>query len=158
MLISEIFKPENIKINIESTDKEELFEEMVNFMVDVERLTNRDEIIENLWKREKKMTTGIAPNIAIPHTHISSIDRTYGVLGISQKGIDYDSLDGKPVHLVLLLIGNDKEPEGHLKILKNLSVLLSNPDFYPNIMKCKAAKELSEKITEFEDISKFYSK
>jgi len=158
MLISEIFKPENIKTTVESMDKEELFEEMVNFLIDAENLTNRDEILENLWKREKKMTTGIAPNIAIPHTHIQSIDRTYGVIGVSQKGIDYDSLDGKPVHLVMLLIGNDKEPEGHLKILKNLSILLSNPDFYPSIMKCKTAKDLSNVIIEFEDISKFYSK
>jgi nitrogen PTS system EIIA component len=157
MLISEIFKPENIKINIESTDKEELFEEMVNFLIDVEKLDNREEIITHLWKREKKMTTGIAPNIAIPHTHISSIDTTMGVLGISQKGIDYDSLDGKPVHLVMLLIGNDKEPEGHLKILKNLSVLLTNPSFYPNIINCKTPKELSDTILEYEDIAKFYS-
>jgi mannitol/fructose-specific phosphotransferase system IIA component (Ntr-type) len=130
---------------------------MVSFLIDAENLDNRDEILENLWKRERKMTTGIAPNIAIPHTHISSVDKTYGVLGISQKGIDYDSLDGKPVHIVMLLIGNDKEPEGHLKILKNLSVLLTNPDFYPTIVKCKTPKELSDTIVEFEDIAKFYS-
>jgi PTS system fructose-specific IIC component/PTS system nitrogen regulatory IIA component len=156
MLISEIFKPENIKLNIESIDKEELFEEMVNFLVDAEHLENREEILSHLWKREKKMTTGIAPGIAIPHTHISSVDTTFGVLGISKKGIDYDSLDGKPVHLVMLLIGNDKEPEGHLKILKNLSVLLVNPEFYPKIIGCKSPRELTDTIIELEDIAKFY--
>ena len=156
MLISEIFKPENIKLNLESMDKEELFEEMVNFLADAEHLENRDEILSHLWKREKKMTTGIAPGIAIPHTHISSVSLTYGVLGISQKGIDYDSLDGKPVHLVMLLIGNDKEPEGHLKILKNLSVLLVNPDFYPRIINSKTPRELTDAIIEFEDIAQFY--
>ena len=156
MLVSEIFKPTNIKINVESTDKEELFEEMVNFLIDAENLSNREDLLENLWKRERKMTTGIAPNIAIPHAHISSIEGTLGVLGISQKGVEYDSLDGKPVYLIMLLIGNDKEPEAHLKILKSISILSLNPDFFPTIMKCKTPKELSDKIIEFEDISKFY--
>lgn len=155
MLISEIFKPDNIKLNIESKDKEELFEEMVNFLVDVEHLDNREEILKNLWNRERKMTTGIAPNIAIPHTHIENIKRDIGILGISQKGIEYDSLDGKPVHLILLLIGDTKNPNGHLKILKNLAVLLNNPEFYHEIINCKTPAQINEAIIEFEDLSKF---
>ena len=152
MLISEIFKPDNIKISIESDYKEELFEELVNFLVDVEDLDNRDEILEGLWRRERKMTTGIAPNIAIPHTHIPNLDRTVGVLGLSQKGIDYDSLDGQPVHLVMLLLGDDKDPGNHLKVLKNVAILLNNPNFYQSIVKCRSPKELSETIVEFEDL------
>ena len=155
MLVSEIFKPQNIKIDLQSTDKEELFEEMVNFLADVEGLDIRDQILKGIWERERKATTGIAPNIAIPHTHIPNINRSMGVLGISQKGIEYDSLDGKPVHLVMLLIGDDKEPENHLKILRNIAVLLTNPNFYPTIMKCKTPKEVSETIVEFEEEQKF---
>lgn len=157
MLVSELFKPENIKIDLESSDKEELFEEMVNFLADVENLNIREEILKRIWERERKMTTGIAPNIAIPHTHIPNINRTIGVMGISRRGIDYDSLDGKPIHLVMLLIGDDKEPENHLKILKNIALLLNNPDFYPSIMKCKTEKEISETIVEFEEEQKFNS-
>ena len=88
MLISEIFKPDNIKIGVESEDKDELFEEMVNFLADAEHLDNRDAILEGLWRREKKMSTGIAPNIAIPHTHVPNLNNTIGVLGISTNGID----------------------------------------------------------------------
>ncbi|HOV13093.1 MAG TPA: PTS sugar transporter subunit IIA [Spirochaetota bacterium] len=156
MLISEIFKVENIKLTIQSEDKEELFEEMVNFLVDAETLSNRDEILEGLWRREKKMTTGIAPNIAVPHTHIPNIEKTIGVIGVSQKGIEYDALDGNPVHLVMMLIGKDTEPEGHLKVLKNLAILMTNPNFYPSIMSSKTEKELHNTIVEFEDLTKYY--
>ncbi len=155
MLVSEIFKPENIKMEIQSTDKEELFEEMVNFLADVEHLDIREEILKGIWERERKMTTGIAPNIAISHTHIPNIERSMGVLGISHKGIDYDSLDGKPVHLVMLLIGDDKQPENHLKILRNIAIFLTNPNFYPSIMKCKNPKEVSETIVQFEEDQRF---
>ncbi len=156
MLVSEIFKLDNIKIELESTDKEELFEEMVNFLADAEGLDCRDEILSGIWRRERKLSTGIAPHIAIPHTHLPNINRTAGVLGISQKGIDYDSLDGKPVHLVMMLIGDDSDPNGHLRILKGVAILLNNPNFYPTLMKCKSAKELSEALVEFEELDKCF--
>ncbi|MCK4798248.1 MAG: PTS sugar transporter subunit IIA [Spirochaetes bacterium] len=155
MLISEIFKPESVKINLESEDKEELFEELVNFLVEVEHFDNREEILNCIWQREHKMTTGIAPNIAIPHTHIKNLKKTVGVLGMSKQGIEYDSLDGKPVHLVMLLLGDEKNPNQHLNILKNIATLLNNPDFYTQIMKSKSPSELTEVIIEFEDLLKF---
>ncbi|MCG8572450.1 MAG: PTS sugar transporter subunit IIA [Spirochaetes bacterium] len=151
MLVSEIFKPDNIKISLESDDKEELFEEIVNFLADSENLDNRDEILESLWERERKMTTGIAPKIAIPHTKLKGIDQTLGVMGISEAGIDYDSLDGNPVHLVMLLIGNEDKPEAHLQVLKKLATLLSNPEFYERITSCSNPNEVSETIIEFEE-------
>lgn len=157
MLVSEILKPENIKIDIESEDKEELFEELVNFLVDVEHLDERDEILNSLWERERKMTTGIAPNIAIPHTKIKNLGKTIGVMGISQGGIEYDSLDGKPVHLIIFLVGDENNPNVHLNILKNIATLLNNPDFYAQIMKCKTSPSVTETIVEFEDLLLKYS-
>ena len=74
------------------------------------------------------------------------------MLGISQKGIDYDSLDGKPVHLVILLFGNENNPTGHLGVLKNIATLLNNADFYTQIMKCRTPSEVTETIIEFEDL------
>lgn len=156
MLVSELFKAENIKLDIESEDKEELFEEMVNYLVSAEKLLNRKEILEGLWRRENKMTTGIAPGIALPHTHISNLEKNLGVLGVSKKGIEYDSIDGKPVHLVIMLIGKDTEPEGHLKILKNVAMLMQNPDFYPAMLKSKSVNELHDTIVQFEELIKSY--
>jgi len=158
MLPSELFKPDSIKIHIESEDKEELFEEMVNHLVDTYDLNNREEVLTNLWERERKMTTGIAPRIAIPHAQIGSISTSIGVLGISRDGIDYDSLDGGPVHLIFLIIGNTNDPGLHLKILKNLAQLLESPDFYDQMIKANSASEVSETLIEFEDLQIFKNK
>ncbi len=156
MLISEIFKPDWVLVDLKSTSKEDLFREMVDFLVHKAPSLSRETLLTGLWEREKKMTTGIARNIALPHTHLPNLNRTYGVLGISQKGIDYQSLDGKPVHVVMMLVGDDNAPDGHLFVLKNLALLMTNPEFYPALMKCKTAKEVSTTISEFEELSKFY--
>jgi PTS system fructose-specific IIC component/PTS system nitrogen regulatory IIA component len=155
MLISEIFKPQNIKVDIESEEKEELFEEIVNFFLEAEDFDNREELLEKLWERERKMTTGIAPHIAIPHVKIKNIPHTLGVLGISRTGIDYDSLDGKPVHLIMLLIGHEDKPNEHLQVLKNIASLLNNPDFYEQIMQKDSAAAINETIIEFEELLKY---
>lgn len=152
MLISELYTPNSVKLNLESETKEELFEELVNFIIEKEHFDNRDEILEKLWIRENKMTTGITPNIAIPHTQLRNIPKSTGILGISREGIDYDSLDGNPVHLIMLLIGDENNPNEHLRTLKNISVLLSNPDFYTKMMNCKTEEEVTEVIIEFEEI------
>lgn len=151
MLVSEIFKPANIKIELSSQTKEELFEELVNFLCDCENFDNREEILSKIWERENKMSTGIAPNIAIPHTSLKGLNNTVGVLGISRGGIEYESLDGKPVHLVMLLVGNDNNPAGHLNVLKNIAMLLKDPSFYPDIFKCKNTEELSAVIASYEE-------
>jgi nitrogen PTS system EIIA component len=151
MLISEIFKPQNIKLPLESEDKDELFEEMVNFLVDIEHFDNRDEILNTLWIRERKMSTGISQHIAIPHAHLPSIKKTVGVLGISKQGIDYDSLDGKPVNVVMLILGDKGKPNEHLSILKNIAAMMKNPDFYPQLMECKTPQEVTETLIEFEE-------
>ena len=156
MLISEIFKPEWILIDLKSQTKEELFKELVDFLIKKEPWLSKESLLDGLREREKKMTTGIARNIALPHTHLPNLGKTYGVLGISQKGIEYQSLDGKPVHIVMFLVGDDNAPDGHLFILKNLALLMTNPEFYPAMMKCKTAKEASTTISQFEELSKFY--
>jgi len=155
MLVSELFKNKNIKIKLESEDKDSLFEEMVSFLVDAENLNCRDEILEAVLDRESKMSTGIAPHIALPHANIPQIKKTVGVLGISLRGIDYDALDGKPVYIVMMIIGNSESPLEHLKTLKNIAALIANPEFFPSILKCKTPKDISDHIVDFEDLSKF---
>jgi nitrogen PTS system EIIA component len=150
MFISDIFKPKNINIEIKSQNKTDLFEELVDFLVKTEALNNKNEILKALWEREKKMTTGIAPHIAIPHTHIKNLGKTIGVLGISKEGIEYDSLDKKPAQLIMMLIGDDSDAVEHLNILKNIAMLLNIPDFYSKLINSKSPLEANEIINKFE--------
>jgi PTS system fructose-specific IIC component/PTS system nitrogen regulatory IIA component len=74
------------------------------------------------------------------------------VLGISKKGIDYDALDGSPVHLLFLILVPEKESETHLRLLKRLATLLDDPQFYMELAIQSGAQDAFEIIKKYEDI------
>jgi PTS system fructose-specific IIC component/PTS system nitrogen regulatory IIA component len=78
----DIFPPKLIEIGLDAEDKDEVFEEMVNKFCQVMKDNNRDEILEGLWERESKMSTGIQKGIAIPHGKTGSVENICGILGI----------------------------------------------------------------------------
>jgi PTS system fructose-specific IIC component/PTS system nitrogen regulatory IIA component len=151
MLLSEVFLPEFIIPDIESEDKDEVFEEMVSHFCTVTKSDKREEILAALHDRESKMSTGVHPGIAIPHGKTSVVDRSYGVMGISHKGIDYDALDGKPVHLVFMELAPPVEAEKHLHLLRRIAELLRNRDFYDDCLAAKGAKEVYVVLKKYED-------
>ena len=152
MFLHEVFPPKVIKIGLESDDKDEVFEELVDQFCQAERSGARDEILEALWERETKMSTGIHKGIAIPHGKTNAIDDVRGVLGISKKGIDYDALDGQPVYLLFMLLAPQKDSEKHLRLLKRLAGLLDNPQFYTELVAQLDPQAAHGIIKKYEDI------
>jgi PTS system nitrogen regulatory IIA component len=152
LLVSDLFVPSRVKTNLESEDKAEVFEELVDLLVTQYRLTCRDEILDAIRKREDKMSTGIKKGIAIPHAKTSFTKGVIGTLGISRRGIDYESLDGEPVHLLFLLVSSEEDAGSHLAVLKKIALMVENPDFYPEILAAKDAETVSSIIRKYEDI------
>jgi PTS system fructose-specific IIC component/PTS system nitrogen regulatory IIA component len=152
MFLYEVFPPELIKIGLESDDKDEVFEEMVDQFCQAERSDARDEILEALRERESKMSTGIHKGIAIPHGKTNAIDNVYGILGISKKGVDYDALDGQPVYLLFMLLAPQKDSEKHLRLLKRLAGLLDDPQFYTELVAQTEPHAAHGVIKKYEDI------
>jgi PTS system fructose-specific IIC component/PTS system nitrogen regulatory IIA component len=134
MLLSDVFPPESIKIGLESEDKDEVFEEMVDHFCRGKKLSVRKEILQAIRERESKMSTGIQKGIAVPHGKTDALDGIYGILGISHKGIDYDALDGQPVYILFMLLAPEKDSEQHLRLLKRLAGFLDNPEFYTELL------------------------
>jgi PTS system fructose-specific IIC component/PTS system nitrogen regulatory IIA component len=152
MFLSDIYQPEFIKVDLEAEDKEEVFEELVEHFCKASGLNARQPILSSMLERETKMSTGIKKGIAIPHGKTNAIDRVYGVLGISRKGIDYDALDGNPVHLLFLILAPEKDTETHLRLLKRLATLLDDPQFYVEMARQGSVQGAYEIIKKYEDI------
>jgi len=153
MTISSIFRQEGIVPQLKSTTKDELFRELVGHLAPLCPGVDRELLLRGLHEREKLMTTGIANRVALPHTHVSGLGRTVGLLGISKEGIEYQSLDGEPVHLVFCLVGDDNEPDAHIKVLRSLAMLLTNPEFYPSMMKAKGPRDIATTLEQFEALT-----
>jgi PTS system fructose-specific IIC component/PTS system nitrogen regulatory IIA component len=152
MFLHEVFSPEFIKVDLESEDKDEVFEEMVDLFCQVSKSNVREEILDALRQREAKMSTGIKKGIAIPHGSTNAIDKVRGVLGISRAGIDYDALDGEPVYLLFLIIAPQKDTEKHLRILRRTAELLENPQFCVELKSQKDSMGAYKIIRKYEDM------
>jgi PTS system fructose-specific IIA component/PTS system nitrogen regulatory IIA component len=88
-----------------------------------------EDIIRAILKREFLGSTGIGRGVAIPHTKHTSVERLVGTVAISHKGIAFDSLDGEPVHVFVLLISPQDRPGDHLRALENVSRSLRDDNF-----------------------------
>ena len=152
MFLNEIFPSELIKIGLEAEDKDEAFEELVDIFCHTSNNGNREDILESLWERESKMSTGIQKGIAIPHGKTTAVESICGILGISKKGIDYDALDGQPVYILFMLFVPRTDSEEHLQILKRLAELLENHEFYTELLTQNDPKGASRIIKKFEDV------
>ena len=93
MTLAEVFNPNIIKGGLESDDKDELFEEMVQVIIDSYSSLSREKLLLALEQREALMSTGIIHDVAVPHGKTDGVKNILGCIGISKKGIDYDSLD-----------------------------------------------------------------
>jgi PTS system fructose-specific IIC component/PTS system nitrogen regulatory IIA component len=152
MIVSELFEPEFIKIGLEAEDKDEAFEELTEAFCQASHLNIREEILDAIRDRERKMSTGIQKGIAIPHGKTSAVSKVCGVLGISRRGIDYDALDGQPVYLLFMILVPMKETELHLRILKRLAELLQNPQFFTDLAAQNDPAAASGIIRKYENI------
>ncbi len=142
MLISEVLTPSLIKLNVEAKTKEELFEEMVQLFVRAGIIADRDAAVMALIEREQKMSTGIAPDFALPHGKIMGIKGVVMALGIIRDGMDFDSLDDEPVHVVLTLFSEVGNPGPHIEALSEISRLIEIPGLLESIKEASSAEEI----------------
>jgi mannitol/fructose-specific phosphotransferase system IIA component (Ntr-type) len=131
MDLSDFLGPEPLIIDLEAEDRWQAIEELINHLV-VERklkVAHRNEILAAVKKRETSMTTGIGLGIAIPHAATDLVSQVVAVLGRSQKGIQFDALDGVPVKKVCLFLIPQSQFNKHLHALANMVKLLHCDDF-----------------------------
>jgi mannitol/fructose-specific phosphotransferase system IIA component (Ntr-type) len=115
---------------LKSRDKFSAIKEIVNNCPVFEFFSNpvlKEDFLKVIYDREALCTTGIGHNVAIPHGKCSSIDRVRIGLGISTEGLDFNSIDGEPVHLVLVIGSNPSNQVEYLKSLAFIMNHLKNP-------------------------------
>jgi len=149
-MVGQIFPKENIVVDLESEDKDEVFEEMVEILVRAQPRINRIEALAALRTRESKMSTGIMPGIAVPHAICTSVEGVVGAVGISREGIAYDALDNQPVHIIFMLLFAPGETERHLQIMRDFTGLLQVSDFNKVLLSKKTPQEVHDAICTFE--------
>lgn len=147
MKILDILRKEAIIVDLKSRDKKGVLEELV---VPVANTANLDEeyITRALMERERLGTTGIGGGIGIPHGKLKDIKSLILGLGISKKGIDFESIDGLPVHIFFLLITPEDSTSLHLQMLSRISKILTNDFFKERLLNAVNGDEVVDIIKE----------
>lgn len=151
MILRQIFNSNAIVMNLHAENKNEAFEELINELVLSNPNMNKSVVLQAVLDRESKMTTGIQHGVGVPHGRTDQVDGVKGIIGISQKGIGYNSLDGSPVNLIFMVISNPDAVEDHLVAIQRLAQLLMDPDFFDDVLNCKDSQEVYDLICRYED-------
>jgi nitrogen PTS system EIIA component len=142
MKITDILKKEFIIENLVSVDKSSVLEELSYFLKSKGLVPEKENLLNALMEREKLGSTGIGENVAIPHAKSSEIDQIITIFGRSIKGIEFDSLDKKPVHFIYLVLAPAKSSGKHLKVLARISRLLKNKSLREAIMNASETDQI----------------
>ncbi|MBI5182804.1 MAG: PTS sugar transporter subunit IIA [Nitrospinae bacterium] len=134
MRITEILNKEYVLSNLKARDKRGVIEELSEFLFTKEKIKDKDRLVNAILDREKLGSTGIGDNVAIPHTKLKELKEILAVFGRSKEGIEFDSLDGRPVHFVCLLVAPEDSVSAHLKALAKISRLLKSDSFRTTLL------------------------
>ena len=147
----EFLDKKGIKIGVESTEKEDVLKEMVGVLANVKDIGDQKGIVKALIDRENLGSTGIGQGIAIPHGKTDRVSGLVAVLGISQKGVNFEALDGELVYILFLLVAPKETAGPHLKALAQISRLLRDSYFCELLRRCKTSEEVYELIRREEE-------
>lgn len=150
MKLLDILDRDCIEADIKSKGKKEVIEELAG-MVSAREGMDLEELVSVLEEREKLGSTAIGDGVAIPHGKLKGLDQLVASFGRSVKGVDFESIDGKPTHIFFLLIAPENTAGIHLKALARISRLLKDKKFRENLLKAKTADDLFEIIKEEDD-------
>lgn len=147
MRLRDLLDESVVKVGLESVDKEECFEELVDLLVRAGRLPGgREAALAAITAREAAATTGIGKGCAVPHGKEASIKTLTVALGTSAAGIEFDAVDGELVHVVIMILANAAAPGPHVRALAEVVRLLRLPGFYNTLAAARTAKELLDAI------------
>jgi mannitol/fructose-specific phosphotransferase system IIA component (Ntr-type) len=125
-------------------NKESAIREMVGSLGSVGffKPGDNEEVIKAILKRELLGSTGIGRSVAIPHTKHQCVERLIGTVALSRPGVSFDSLDGEPVHVFVLLVSPQDRPGDHLRALENVSRVLRDDAFVRSLRQAKTREEI----------------
>jgi PTS system nitrogen regulatory IIA component len=148
MKVIDFLKPDAIIATLEATTKAAALSEVAAHMARLDPKVEGAELRRVLEERELLASTAIGDGIAIPHGKLDAVGRLVGSLGRAGRGIDFDSIDGKPTNLVFMLVAPASSTGVHLKALARLSRLFRDADFRQRLLAAPDAPSMYQAIAQ----------
>jgi PTS system nitrogen regulatory IIA component len=148
MKVIDFLQPAAIIADLGATTKAAALAELSTHMAALEPSLEAEQLRRVLEERELLASTAIGDGIAIPHGKLDAIGHLSGVLGRSRPGIEFDSIDGRPTHLIFMLVAPVSSTGVHLKALARLSRLFRDADFRARLLAAPTREAMYQVISD----------
>ncbi len=144
MTIADFLEEGAVCCELKGETKESVIRELVGLLVKANAIKEKEvpKLVQILLDREALGSTGIGQGVAIPHGKAPFVSRLVGAVGVSKRGMPFDSLDGEPAQIFFLLVAPEDSAGPHLKALARISRLLKEKHFRDSLRASKDEKAL----------------
>jgi PTS system nitrogen regulatory IIA component len=122
--LAEILNEQRVTVRLEADDKRDALDALAALFVADDPRLDRAAICRVFEERERLASTGVGSGVAIPHGRLPDVEKLVAVVGICHQGVDFDSIDGRPAHILVGVLGPERQTGEHLKALARFSRLL----------------------------------
>ena len=147
MLLTQILEVNCVKVPLEAKEKLLIIAELVDLLDANKLLSDREAALEAVLTREKTRSTGIGSGIAIPHGKCKAVKELVMAIGIAGEPIEFESVDGKGVTIVILLVSPTDQTGPHIQALARISKLMLDEEFKQSMENATSAEELYELLS-----------
>ncbi|MBZ0116089.1 MAG: PTS sugar transporter subunit IIA [Sandaracinaceae bacterium] len=144
MRLADILSVERVTVHLEANDKRQALEALARLFVRTRADLDPKEITRVFEEREALASTGVGSGVAIPHGRLRAVQALSAAVGICKEGVDFDAIDGRPAHLLVAVLGPEKQTGEHLKALARFSRVLRDERVRQRLMQCATDEEALE--------------
>jgi mannitol/fructose-specific phosphotransferase system IIA component (Ntr-type) len=147
---SDFLNPSQVVYNLKAKDKIQAIEELLDILLKQKLIENKKPLLTRIIDRERLESTAIGHGVALPHARIDTGHNIAVVVGRSKEGIDFDSLDHRKVHIIILIVWNPSIPGLFNHLFAGLAQFLHKPGFRKRLFEAKNKRDLYKVISEIE--------
>lgn len=151
MLINDYLKEECIDISLSGENREEIIKKLLDLILKSDPGINREEVLEDLFAREKLESTAIGNGVVIPHARVEKTSGIKVAFGLLKDDLDFYPIDNKPVELVFLILFPKDEVGLQLRFLARVARVLQQSGLHDSLLTCKSEKEVMDIFKIYEE-------
>ncbi|MDR0444195.1 MAG: PTS sugar transporter subunit IIA [Treponema sp.] len=148
MNLKTVLTTDTINLHLKGSTKKEIINELLDILVKTGKIQDREAALAAVMDREEKMSTGMKHGIAIPHGKSAAINDLVACIGISDKPVDFDSLDHLPCRIFIMTLSPVEKTGPHLQFLAEVSLLFKSAEKREEILKAPSPEEILKILTE----------
>lgn len=137
----EMFSADRV-VDLAGTTKEEVLHELCDVLSRSDRVTDPADLYQKILEREKTLSTGVGVGLALPHVKIPTIRDFVIGIGRHKAGVDFQSIDGKPAHIIVMIGCHESQSADYMKVLSKLVRALKEKDFQKKVLLAEGPQEV----------------